>query len=213
MECYRRALELRPDYSLAFNNLGNVYKDQGKLDEAIACYNQAVRMNPDAAVSHWNRAQAWLQSGDYERGWAEFEWRFQCGIARPRSFPHPLWDGTLLEGRTILLHCEQGFGDALQFVRYAPLVKERGGRVLLECPPRLHRLFGEVAGVDRLLVAGEELPPFDFHAPLMSLPLLFKTTLATIPASVPYLRRAGPCRPVATAAAEGCFSYRRSLAR
>jgi Flp pilus assembly protein TadD len=186
--CYEAVLQHNLHSTDALTNLGSAYKEQGRLEEAVACYDQVLRLKPDAASTHWNRALAWLQLGDFERGWAEYEWRWRRKDARRRPFRQPLWDGKPLDGRTILLWCEQGLGDAIQFVRYAPLVKERGGRVLLECPPPLRQLFGGIAGVERVLVEGEELPPFDVHAPLMSLPYLCKTTPTTIPTGVPYLR-------------------------
>jgi tetratricopeptide (TPR) repeat protein len=185
--CYEQVLEQNPRSTDAHTNLGSAYKEQGRLEEAVACYDHALRLKPDAASTRWNRALAWLQMGDFERGWAEYEWRWKRKSARPRPFRQPPWDWAPLDGRTILLWCEQGLGDAIQFVRYAPLVKERGGRLLLECPPPLRQLFEGIAGVECLLVEGQELPPFDVHAPLMSLPFLFKTTLANIPAAVPYL--------------------------
>jgi tetratricopeptide (TPR) repeat protein len=191
--CYEKVLAQNPRSIDAHTNLGSAYKEQGRLDEAVACYDQALRLSPEAASTHWNRALAWLQKGDFERGWAEYEWRWKRKSARPRPMRQPLWDGKPLNGRTILLWCEQGLGDAIQFVRYVPLVQERGGRVLLECPPPLHQLFASVAGVERVLVEGTELPPFNVHAPLMSLPYLCQTTLATIPASIPYLHADARC--------------------
>ena len=108
-------------------------------------------------------------------------------LSSKRSFSQPLWDGSSLAGRTILLHAEQGLGDTIQFIRYAPLVKRRGGTVILECQPALLRLLQSCAGVDRLLAQGSSLPHFDVHAPLLSLPGILGTTLSTIPAEVPYL--------------------------
>jgi hypothetical protein len=105
----------------------------------------------------------------------------------PRTFAEPRWDGSPLDGRRILLHLEQGLGDTLQFIRYAPLVKARGGTVLLECPVELMPLLSRCQGIDRLLARGDELPAFDVHAPLLSLPLLCRTTLTTIPARLTYL--------------------------
>ena len=103
------------------------------------------------------------------------------------SFSQPLWDGSRLDGQTILLHAEQGLGDAFQFMRYATMVRQRGGTVLLECAGELHKVLGRCAGVDQLLVRGCPLPEFDVHAPLMSLPRIFGTHLDSIPADVPYL--------------------------
>ena len=139
--------------------------------------------------AHWNRALAWLLAGDFEQGWPEYEWRWQWKDfpSSKRSFSQPLWDGSSLAGRTILLHAEQGLGDTIQFIRYAPLVKSSGGTVILECQPALLRLLQSCAGVDRLLAKGSSLPHFDVHAPLLSLPGILETTLSTIPAEVPYL--------------------------
>ena len=136
---YQQALRLKPDYAEAHNNLGNALQDQGQLAEAEAHYQEALRLRPDYANAHWNRALAWLLAGDFERGWPEYEWRWQWKDfpSSKRSFSQPLWDGSSLAGRTILLHAEQGLGDTIQFIRYAPLVKSSGGTVILECQPAL----------------------------------------------------------------------------
>jgi hypothetical protein len=184
---YDRALALNPRYAEAHTNLGSAYKEQGRLEEAIACYDYALWLRPDDATTHWNRSLAYLAQGDYERGWAEYEWRWRRKRTRPLPFAQPAWDGTPLEGRTILLYMEQGLGDMIQFIRYAPLVKARGGRVVIECPDILVDLFASVAGVDQIIAEKSELPPFDVHAPLMSLPRLLGTRLDKVPAEVPYL--------------------------
>ncbi len=186
---YQEALRLKPDYAEAHNNLGIALKDQGQLAEVVSQYQEALRLKPDYAEAHYNLAMAWLLAGDFERGWPEYEWRWQSkGFpSSKRSFPQPLWDGSSLAGRTILLHAEQGLGDTIQFIRYAPLVKRRGGTVILECQPALLRLLQSCAGVDRLLAKGSSLPHFDVYAPLLSLPGILGTTLSTIPAEVPYL--------------------------
>jgi hypothetical protein len=125
--------------------------------------------------------------GDYERGWPEYEWRWKHKRAPKRAFHEPLWDGSDLHGRTILLTAEQGLGDMLQFIRYAPMVKDRGGTVVLACPAIMLPVLSRCRGIDRFVSEGEPLPAFDVQAPLMSLPAIFKTTLATIPACVPYV--------------------------
>jgi Flp pilus assembly protein TadD len=183
----REALRLRPDFPEAHNNLGNAVTLQGKLDEALVHYEYALRLVPDFAKAHWNRAMLWLRFGDWDQGWPEYEWRWaQDGFTR-REFPQPMWDGSDLKGRTILLHAEQGLGDTLHFIRYVNLVKSQAGRVILECQAPLLRLLAHFPGVDDLIARGSPLPPFDVHLPLLSLPRIFRTSLATIPGAIPYL--------------------------
>jgi tetratricopeptide (TPR) repeat protein len=184
---YEQALEIDPKYAEAMANLGSCFKEQGRLDEALAAYELALWLEPQSVSAHYNRSLTLLQKGDYGQGWPAYEWRWKRPASPMRPFPHPRWDGGPLEGKTILLWCEQGVGDGMQFVRYAPLVKARGGTVLLECPPGLTRLMATCPGVDRALPGGEGLPPFDVQIPLMSLPAVFGTTLETVPADIPYL--------------------------
>ena len=187
-----KALELNPGDAIALDTLGNIYMAQGRVDAALERYDSALDIFPDFAPIHGNRAMALLLKGDYEKGWQEYEWRWQSATypATKRDFPQPLWDGSPLDGRTLLLHAEQGFGDTLQFVRYAPIAAERGGKVMVGCQPELVRLLQTLDGVDQV-VTGEDIPEFDCHAPLMSLPGLFGTTLDTIPAEIPYVRADG----------------------
>jgi hypothetical protein len=168
-------------------NLGNALRLGRRLAEAASCYQQAIRCRPGYVKAHWNLAHTLLLAGELERGWDEFEWRWKKKDTPPRAFPQPVWDGAPLDGRTILLHAEQGLGDAIQFIRYAELVKRSGGAVVLECPAKLAGLFESARGIDALAPAGTPLPAFDVHAPLLSLPRIFHTTLAGIPACVPYL--------------------------
>lgn len=184
---YREAIRLKPDYAEAHFHLGQALRAQGHPEEALAVYQRLLQIRPDNPEAHLSRALTWLLLGDYEHGWPEYEWRLQCkGFYRP-PLPQPRWDGSPLHGRTILLHAEQGLGDTLQFVRYAPLVKERGGTVILACPKTLLRLLAGCPGIDRLLAADADPPPFDVHAALPSLPSLFGTSLANVPAPLPYL--------------------------
>ncbi|HJT76014.1 MAG TPA: tetratricopeptide repeat protein, partial [Gemmataceae bacterium] len=185
--CCQEALRLDAGYVEAHSNLGNVYKEQGRLAEALACYQLALWLNPEAASTHYNRALAWLQRGDYARGWPAYEWRWRRPQTPPRPFPQPRWDGSPLRGKTVLLYMEQGLGDMVHFLRYAPLVRRQGGRVVVECPASLVPLFSTCPGIDQLVAEGEPLPAFDVQAPLLSLPGLLGTTLATVPAGVPYL--------------------------
>jgi tetratricopeptide (TPR) repeat protein len=185
--CYEAALRLNPKYAEAHANLANAYKEQGRSEEALACYQLALWLDPASASARYNRSLAMLQAGDYRQGWQEYEWRWRRPSMPPRPFRQPRWDGGSLEGRTILLYCEQGMGDTLQFIRYAPLVKARGGTVLVECPGSLLPLLSTCLGIDRLVAEGEPLPDFDVQAPLLSLPGLLGTTLDSVPAPIPYL--------------------------
>jgi tetratricopeptide (TPR) repeat protein len=182
------ALRLDPGYVDARNNLGVALHEQGNLDEARIIYDQVLEMQPDHVDAHFNRGLLRLLSGDLERGWSDYEWRERRKDYRKRTWQQPRWDGSALAGRTILVYAEQGLGDSLQFIRYAPLLQERGGRVLVECPPVLAELLATCPGVERVIPTGSPLPAFDFQAPLLSLPGLCRTTLATIPANIPYLR-------------------------
>jgi len=186
---YRQAIALRPDYADAHNNLGTVLKDKGDLIEAIACYQKVLAINPGLPEAHGNLAQTLLVRGEFERGWEEFEWRWKCKDrpSPPRNFAQPEWDGSPLEGRTLLLHTEQGFGDNLQFIRYLPLVAQRGGEIIVECYAELQRFFQQLNGRCRIVARGQALPNFDVHLPLLSLPRLFATNLTNIPKTIPYL--------------------------
>jgi tetratricopeptide (TPR) repeat protein len=185
--CYQQALQLKPQYAEALTNLGNIHWQQGCLDEALGCYEQVLDSRPDMAEPHFNRARLWLLKGDWNRGWKEYEWRWQsAGFSSP-SFQQPRWDGAALKGQTILLFAEQGLGDTLHFIRYVPLVKECGGRIVFQCQAPLHRLLKDFPGIDELIAQGSPLPAFDVQAPLLSLPGIFGTTPANVPRAIPYL--------------------------
>lgn len=188
-ECYLQALSLKPDYLHALNNLGSVSRALDDVDQAMACYLKVLAIDPDYADARWNLALVQLQLGQYREGWQGYEWRFDKVDPIPRlELPAPLWDGSPLRGRTILLHAEQGFGDTFQFVRYAGVLAAQGGTVLVQCQAKpVAAVLETVPGVSRVLVRGETLPPFDCHASLMSLPYLCGTLLDTIPAQIPYL--------------------------
>src|SRR6185369_1431954 len=125
--------------------------------------------------------------GQFAEGWPGYEWRLRQADSKPRAFGVPLWNGAHVPGARILIHAEQGLGDTLQFARYATMVKERCGYLIFECqPPLVHTLYS-MRGIDQLVARGTELPDFDFHVPLLSLPGIFRTVAATIPASVPYI--------------------------
>jgi tetratricopeptide (TPR) repeat protein len=187
---YERARAAASSFADAWNNLGLTFVDMNRHADALAAYDRALALTPDSAETHWNRALCLLQTGELEAGFAEYEWRWQRKRIAPsrRAFDAPLWLGDApLDGKTILLHAEQGLGDTLQFCRYAALVAKQGARVVLEVQPELMRLLGPLAGVDELVAAGNPLPAFDYHCPLLSLPLALGTVVSTIPADTPYL--------------------------
>ncbi len=186
---YRKALALEPERATVLNNLGVALIAQGKLEDASAVLHHLIEIQPDYAEGHWNLSMALLAAGNYLDGWWESEWRFKKSNPVPeRGFEQPRWDGSPLNGKTILLHAEQGFGDTIQFARYVPLVVQRGGRVIVECQvSALKRLLHSISGVAEVVVAGNDLPFFDCHLPMLSLPLVFGTTPETIPSQVPYL--------------------------
>ena len=182
-----RAVALDPGHIRARTNLGVALRDLGHTDEALAAFDAAIACDGAYADAHWNRALALLLSGDFERGWPAYEWRWRATAMTSREFSAPQWDGTPANQRTLLLHAEQGFGDCLQFIRYAPLVAAQGATVVVECPLPLAGLVASCTGVSNVIPRGAPLPPFDLHAPLMSLPGLLATRADTIPAKTPYL--------------------------
>lgn len=191
-ESFDRAIAADPGLAAAHANRGCALDCLGRPQEALASCERAIALDPDYAAAHLNRGIALLRLGRYPEGWAEYEWRWrntESALCRDRRHGSvPLWLGSEpLAGRTILLHAEQGYGDTLQFCRYARLVRERGAKVVLEVHSPLKRLLGRLEGVSQVVARDEPLPDVDFQTPLMSLPLAFATTLATIPSGQRYL--------------------------
>jgi len=191
---------LDPAFAEAWSNRGNLLKDLGRLGEALTSYDRALALDPIQPDASWNKAWALLLTGDLAAGWPLHEFRWQAsGRARP-VHERPQWRGdTDLDGKTILLESEQGFGDVLQFCRYVPLLAARGAQVILEVEAPLRDLMASLEGVGTLITQGEPRPDFDLHCPLLSLPLGFGTTLETLPGQTPYLT-ADPARAAAFAA-------------
>ena len=187
---YDKAISIRPDYAEALYNRGLALHELNRLDEAVASYDRAIAVKPDYADANWHKSLALLSSGDFRRGWRLYEWRWERLETKKyrRNFPQPLWLGKeSLAGKTILLHSEQGFGDTIQYSRYARLVAGLGARVTMELPIQLMDLFKDLTGVSEWVAKGSPLPAFDYHCPLLSLPLAFDTDLATIPSFRRYL--------------------------
>ena len=187
---YKEAQRIRPEHRQTYISLGILYRDEGYPDEGLAAFDRAVAMQPDDLGVRFDRALALLVSGDLKRGFEEYELRWDQDHLKPhrKDFPQPLWQGQNPAGMTLLVHGEQGFGDTLQFVRYIPLLAERGAKVLLAVQPQLDRVMKTLDGVSYLHPSGQVVPPFHMHTPLISLPRIFGTTLATIPRNVPYLK-------------------------
>ncbi len=185
----RHAEALAPDRVETLVGLGSTLRAQGRLDDAVASFNRAIACCTDRRQLpqiHADLAMALLARGDFVLGWEEYEWRMPA-IGLGRDFNVPQWRGEAAVGRTLLIHAEQGFGDTLQFCRYASLAAERGLRIILEAQKPLVRLLRSLPGVEQVVGQGETLPDYDLHCPMMSLPLALRTTIETIPARVPYL--------------------------
>ncbi len=187
---YGRALALRPNYAEALVNRGATLQNLRRFDEALADYQRAYAVRPDFADAHYNEALCRLLIGDLRRGWEEHEWRWDTDQHKSfrRNFAQPLWTGSDdIAGKTILLHAEQGFGDTIQFCRYATLAAARGARIVLEVQAPLAALMRALPGVAQVIPRGEALPHFDLHCPLLSLPRVFATELGSVPGATPFL--------------------------
>lgn len=187
MQHLSEAVRRDPGSADAVQNLGMTLGRLGDWNAAMACYDHALKLRPGYAEVHRNRAYAWLYMGDYERGWPEHEWRLKCRRHGGASISRPGWKGEELGGRAIILHAEQGLGDTLMFIRYAELVKERGGMVFVLSHSPLLRIVARCRGVDLAFDGSTASPDCSVHAPLMSLPAILGTTLKTVPARIPYL--------------------------
>ncbi len=184
--CYRRAIAIKPDYAEAHNNLGITLQEQGRFEEAATSYSCAIELKPDYADAHFNGSLISLLKGNFKDGWQEYEWRLQTKGYAHRTFQQPVWDGSHLNGKTILIHTEQGMGDNIQFVRYLPMVQALGGRVIFECLPELVHLFKNCPGIDEIITknsSGRLSERFDVQIPLLSIPRVFDT----IPSNGPYI--------------------------
>ncbi|WP_051340634.1 tetratricopeptide repeat protein [Azospirillum halopraeferens] len=187
---YLAALAQDPGNASVLYNFSNLLKETGDLDGAIRMVRRATAVDPGNAQLHWNLSLALLARGDFREGFAEYEWRWKyAGFpSRRRDFTQPLWDGSSLDGRTLLIHTEQGMGDVLQFLRYLPEIRGRGGRIVLECHDALMTLLAGRPEIDVMIPRFATPPAFDVHLPLLSAPyVLGHATLDDLPADVPYL--------------------------
>jgi Flp pilus assembly protein TadD len=201
---YRAALALKADHAVAWNNLGLALQSVNDVSGAILAFRRAIELTPNFAHAHWNLAMALLLDGQFEEGWREYEWRMELAELgkRQQSFPGSKWDGTDAAGKTLLLHMEQGLGDALQFVRFVTLLADRGARCVVHCRDSLRPLLATVAGVAQLAGDNESLPPYDAHLPLLSLPRCCRRQVPRFRQGPLHHRFAGP--PGGDARTNGC---------
>jgi hypothetical protein len=169
-------------------------EEDGDLQEALASWERVLQLDAGWIKGRWARSLTLLKMGRLLEGWASYEYRLQIPeLIPPRDFNAPCWTGKPFQQQTLLITAEQGLGDTIQFIRYAPLVKARGGIVIVECQTPLADLLKSCPSIDQIVASGQPLPHYDWHVSLMSLPRIFQTTLETIPSEVPYLR---PLHPV-----------------
>ena len=188
LQLYKELLKHKPNNTALLYNTAYTLKKLGKVQEALPYYNKTLEIKPNHSEAHFSRGLAYLITGDFERGWAEYEWRWK----RPqhgsyRVYPQPRWDGSPLHGKRRFLHGEQGLGDTLQFIRYAQIAKKRGGYVIVAVQPPLVTLINLCPYIDEVVSFKDKTPVFDIHVPLMSLPYILKTRIETVPCTIPYL--------------------------
>jgi tetratricopeptide (TPR) repeat protein len=190
IDSYEAARAIGGDTAQILTNRGHALRRLDRPHDAIIDLDQAIAIAPQFPEAHFERSLAKLSLGEFGEGWQSYEWRWATGAFVPhrRDFKSPLWTGAQsLAGKTILLHAEQGLGDTIQFLRFVPLVAKLGSSVTLEIQPEFVSLLSRVDGADRVMARGDALPSFDLHCPLMSLPYALTTSIATIPAAIPYI--------------------------
>jgi tetratricopeptide (TPR) repeat protein len=188
LSAFKQALALRPNHLDYLYNMGIALEDLARPREALDIYAQALSLRPDFPEAHMSNAMLHLLHGNFSDGWPEYEWRKQCPhVPMQRNLPEPQYTGGDIKGKTILLHWEQGLGDTLHFIRYAPLLADRGAKVIVKCQPQLLSLIKQIDGIHAIAAREDHLPPFDLQCPLLSLPLAFNTTVETIPARIPFI--------------------------
>jgi tetratricopeptide (TPR) repeat protein len=185
----RRAAELGVNTAGFWSDYGIACTEALDIDAALDAHERAMKLDPNFGTGHYNLAQTLLLKGEFKRAWPEHEWRWQSARfpSARRTFAQPQWDGSSMPDKTVFVHAEQGFGDAIMFARYLPMVASRA-KMIVECQAEIVELIKTVDGVQTVIARGQEPGPFDFHIPMLSLPLVFDTTRQTIPAQVPYIR-------------------------
>lgn len=187
LKYYLQALEINPNLYTVMYNFGFTLKKLGYINEAISVYKKILEQKPNYAHAHFSLGLSYLTLGDFQHGFPEYEWRWASYNESPKKFDSPLWDGSNIAGKTILVYAEQGFGDTFQFIRYTKLLKEQGARVIFQAQNPCAQLLSHCPYLDQVIKRDEPAPASDYHIALMSLPMMFKTRLETIPAEIPYL--------------------------
>jgi tetratricopeptide (TPR) repeat protein len=202
-QVYNQSIKLDPQYPITYNNLGLLLREKQDIKGAEQALEAAVKLDPNYDSAKWNLAMIKLVQGNYAEGWPLHEYRWNGSgelRGKPHGLPQPEWDGTQnISGKRMLVWGEQGFGDALQFCRYLPLfqekIKKMGGELIYCCFSALQDLFdNSFAHLFNDSIINDKqrpLPDFDYHVPLLKLPLLFNTTLESIPNNVPYVQPSG----------------------
>ena len=186
---YRKVIAINPKFADGWNNLGVAMNELGRYKEAAAAFRKAIEVNPEHAEAHLNYGLTLLLLGEWSAAWPEYSWRLKTRHLpmEDLKLPGAHWTGEPLGGRTVLVHGEQGMGDLIQFARYAPLIVERGGKVILVAHPPLKSIMQTIPGVSAVVVKGEQTPPYACRTWVMNLPGIFNTRPDTIPGNVPYI--------------------------
>ena len=192
LDGFVRAAALAPTEVRYHRNVGAAMVNLGRRGEALSRFDEILRIDPENAEAHVGRALVLLVSGDFEHGWREYEWRWRLAPFKDARFGRPRWDGSNLAGRSILISVEQGFGDAIHFIRYVPMLKSLGATVIVSCQPELMSLLGRNSAIDQVVDNRQPPPATDLYAPLLSLPGIFRTDLDNMSAVIPYLFAIGP---------------------
>lgn len=189
IDYYKKALALNSTSADGYSGLGSALSAMGDFVEAEKNFEQAIDIDLNHVDAHFNRAINFLKQGNFTLGWQEYEWRMRKPemIFMLKKFPYPLWDGSPLGHKTLMILTEQGFKDNIQFIRYLPLIDKQQGKIILESLPELTRLFQQIPNIDQFNIRSDVLPNVNVFLPLLSLPLVMHTTLTNIPVSIPYL--------------------------
>jgi hypothetical protein len=180
---FSEAIALQYNFPMAHFNLGIAFKEFNSLEKAVSSFQRAIGLNPVFIEAHVSLGMALLLSGNFPSGWSEYEWRLKL---KKVSYKAPPWDGQFRRGATLLVYCEQGIGDTIQFARYMPLIRQHEMQVVLLCPQVLHRLLTCISGPSAIVVDHEALPDYDYYCSLLSLPYLLRTDLSNLPSFTPY---------------------------